>query len=49
MAGSFQNPGTLGLGSLLKTGQLALPVLPMWNLGHSAASPPPLEATQARS
>ena len=30
-------------GSLWKTGQLALPVPQIWNLGHSAASPLPPE------
>lgn len=37
-AGFFRNPGTL-----CTAGELALPVLQIWNLGHSAASPPPLE------
>lgn len=45
-AGSFQNLGTPGIGSLLKTGETAVPVLRIWNLGHSAASLPRLEAKQ---
>lgn len=35
--------GTLRPGSLVKTGQPALPVLLVWNLDPSAASPPPRE------
>lgn len=43
---SFQNLGTPGIGSLLKTGETAVPVLQIQNLGHSAASFPPLENEQ---